>query len=263
MSKQFSLWLGEEKNGVLAERLARRFGVARMIFTPAARQQITAAQRIGAVLPGEAGATGQRVLAGLRWGLIPFWTQELENSHRLFHARAETLAEKPAFRYALSARRCLIPATGFLEWMERGGQYFPVQFRPREDEFWGFAGLWDEWQGPGGLILRTCTIITTIANPLVAPLSLRMPAVLRRRRSEVAQPGVARRSGLARAAASLPDAPDERVPSRHRKRRRAGRDRRGNAARQQRNGREARGEPLPRTAPGAPRSGNGQRTGVF
>jgi putative SOS response-associated peptidase YedK len=116
----------------------------------------------------------------LRWGLLPFWTQELEDSHRLFHARAETLAEKPAFRYALAARRCLIPATGFIEWMERDGVSAPVSFRPREEEFWGFAGLWDEWQGPNGLTIRSCAIVTTQANPLVAPLALRMPAVLRR-----------------------------------------------------------------------------------
>ena len=180
MSKQFSLWLGEESNGALQESLAKRFGVARFGFAPGARRQIDASQRIAAILPGESGSATRRVLCGLRWGLIPFWTQDLESSRRLMHARAETLAEKPAFRYALSARRCLIPATGFLEWMERGDEYAPISFRPREDDFWGFAGLWEEWQGPGGMTVRSCAIITTQANPLVAPLSLRMPAILRR-----------------------------------------------------------------------------------
>ncbi len=58
----------------------------------------------------------------LRWGLIPLWAKDPKIGQKLINARAETLFEKPSFRSAVRARRCLVLADGFYEWrkMEKG-----------------------------------------------------------------------------------------------------------------------------------------------
>lgn len=126
---------------------------------------------------------GARELAQYQWGLIPSWAKDPKIGGRMINARAETLAEKPAYRTALARRRCLIPADGFYEWKEadnpvEGGKT-PMHFRRRDGALFAFAGLWDEWHAPDGTPLRSCTIITGTPNPLVAPVHDRMPIILR------------------------------------------------------------------------------------
>ena len=121
---------------------------------------------------------GKRALAEHRWGLIPSWAKDAKIGNRMINARSETVAEKPAFRAALKARRCLIPASGFYEWKKRGEQRVPHYIRRADAEPLGLAGLWEEWRAPGGQALRTCTIITTQANPFMARLHHRMPVIL-------------------------------------------------------------------------------------
>src|ERR1700712_4777487 len=58
----------------------------------------------------------RRRLAPLTWGLVPSWAKDRSIGARLINARAESVAEKPAFRRAFAARRCLLPADGFYEW---------------------------------------------------------------------------------------------------------------------------------------------------
>jgi putative SOS response-associated peptidase YedK len=113
----------------------------------------------------------------LRWGLIPSWSRDPAIGYRLINARAEQLAAKPAFRNALRRRRCLIPADGFFEWQPAGGRKQPYFVRPREDELFAFAGLYEFWQGPEGTV-ASCSVITTEANALMRPLHDRMPAIL-------------------------------------------------------------------------------------
>jgi putative SOS response-associated peptidase YedK len=57
----------------------------------------------------------------VRWGLIPSWAKDASIGSRLINARAETVAEKPAFRGAFRKRRALVPADGFYEWRKREG----------------------------------------------------------------------------------------------------------------------------------------------
>lgn len=116
-----------------------------------------------------------RAAALLRWGLIPFWAKDAKSS--FINARAETLADKPAFRAAFQKRRCLIPADGYYEWRAADGVKQPYYFRRRDDRPFAFAGLWDRWRGPDGPV-ESCTIITTAANSLSRPIHDRMPVLL-------------------------------------------------------------------------------------
>ncbi|MCX7895162.1 MAG: SOS response-associated peptidase [Thermoanaerobaculum sp.] len=122
--------------------------------------------------------SGQRRLVWLRWGLIPFWAREAQMGQRLINARAETLAEKPAFRQALSFRRCLVPATGFYEWKQEGAGKVPFFFQLRRGGPMAFAGLWERWEPPQAPAVESFTIITTAANAFVGSFHHRMPAIL-------------------------------------------------------------------------------------
>jgi putative SOS response-associated peptidase YedK len=115
-----------------------------------------------------------------RWGLIPSWARDASIGNRLINARAETLSEKPAFRSAFRARRCLVPASGFYEWRRRGGgPKQPFLIRRKDRQPLGLAGLWESWTAPAtGEVVTSCTIITTEPNALMAELHDRMPVIL-------------------------------------------------------------------------------------
>ena len=131
-----------------------------------------------AVATVRTGASG-REFALLRWGLIPPWAKEKAIGNRLINARAETVAEKPAFRSAFRARRCLILADGYFEWQKEGKVKQPFYFRMRDDVPFALAGLWESWKDPShSEVLQTCTIITTDANELTQPIHNRMPAIV-------------------------------------------------------------------------------------
>jgi putative SOS response-associated peptidase YedK len=122
---------------------------------------------------------GAREAALLRWGLVPFWAKELKIGSQMINARAETVAEKPAFREALQRRRCLVPATGFFEWRGEPGrkQAFAITVPGRP--LMAMAGLWERWKPKeGGDPVETFTIVTTDANASVAPIHDRMPVIL-------------------------------------------------------------------------------------
>ena len=122
---------------------------------------------------------GARELAILQWGLIPAWSK-LPKSGPI-NARAETVATKPTFRNAFRRRRCLVPADGFYEWKKLGPRTKQPYFIHRPDNKpFAFAGLWEEWRGPDGSSIESCTVITTDTNRKLAELHDRMPVVLER-----------------------------------------------------------------------------------
>jgi putative SOS response-associated peptidase YedK len=123
---------------------------------------------------------GPRKLELFQWGLIPSWAKDAKIGNSLINARAETLAEKPAFRTALKRRRCLVLADGFYEWQKLEGRKQPMYIQLKDGQPFAFAGLWETWR-PGGAdspVLKTCTIITTEPNALTATIHNRMPVIL-------------------------------------------------------------------------------------
>ena len=141
-----------------------------------------------------AGETGQRELAVMRWGLIPFWSKDSKIAFSTINARAETVTTAPAFRQAMKSRRCLVPANWFYEWKKldakataQGRTYSgsarkqPYAVAMKDRELFAFAGLWERWTDKAaGQSLETYTILTTRPNQLIGDLALhdRMPVIL-------------------------------------------------------------------------------------
>lgn len=117
----------------------------------------------------------------MRWGLIPPWAKSTSGASRMINARAETVAERPAFRSAFRRRRCLVLADGYYEWQRNGKSRTPFRITIASGEPFAFAGLWETWRDPTGEPVTSCAIITTSANNLLNPIHDRMPVILPRR----------------------------------------------------------------------------------
>ncbi len=154
------------------QKVAKTFGVEPTLNT-VKRYNIAPTQDVVSIM-----RNGSAHLAELRWGLIPSWAKDESIGSRMINARAESLAEKPSFKRLLHSKRCLIVADGFYEWKQTNGSKTPMYITLKDDEPFAFAGLWDTWKNPDGEELRTCTIITTEPNSVVAPIHNRMPAIL-------------------------------------------------------------------------------------
>jgi putative SOS response-associated peptidase YedK len=140
------------------------------------RWNICPTQGVDAVIAGPGGA---RRLTTLRWGFIPRWYARPDGGPLLINARSETIAEKPAFRDACRARRCLIPATGFYEWqppsLSGGRGKVPHHIHPRDGGLFAFAGVWEAWRAPDGTEIVACAMVTAAAGPDMARLHHREP----------------------------------------------------------------------------------------
>jgi putative SOS response-associated peptidase YedK len=146
-----------------AERLLPRYNIAPEQPIPIIRED----------------ALGERRLVLVRWGLVPSWSQGPDRRFSMINARAESVAEKPAYRAALRYRRCLIPASGFYEWRPTGrGLKQPFVVRRIDHAPFMMAGLWEHWMGVDGSELESCCIVVTDANAVVAPIHERMPVIL-------------------------------------------------------------------------------------
>ena len=159
-----------------AHRLAEAFGVCDLPNL-APRYNIAPSQDVAAVRRAEDGDGRELVL--LRWGLVPYWAKDPAIGNRMINARAETVAEKPAFRAAFRRRRCLVAADGFYEWQKTAdGKKQPWFIRLADDAPFAIAGLWERWKSPQGDAVESCTLITTAANETLGPIHDRMPVIL-------------------------------------------------------------------------------------
>ncbi len=119
----------------------------------------------------------------LRWGLVPHWARGVKDGPAMINARAETLAANPTFGRLVerASHRCLVLADGFYEWIaaeDPKQPRRPLRFSLAGGASFCFAGLWTTWHGPAGELVPSCTVVTTAANELVAPVHDRMPVVL-------------------------------------------------------------------------------------
>lgn len=124
---------------------------------------------------------GKNELVEMRWGLVPFWSKDDKAGAKCINARAETVADKPAYRAAFKARPCLIAADGFYEWAQIGPkEKQPYHFTTKDRAPFAFAGLWESWKPKGSedKPLETYTIVTGEPNVLTGDIHDRMPVML-------------------------------------------------------------------------------------
>ena len=137
------------------------------------RYNIAPTQNVLSVLQKE----GNTTVKDLRWGLIPSWAKDKSMSARMINSRSETITEKPSFKKPFKEQRCLILADGFYEWQKSNGQKQPFYIKMKDDKTFAFAGIFDRWIFKDEII-DSCSIITTVANNLMAEIHDRMPVIL-------------------------------------------------------------------------------------
>jgi len=158
-----------------SEAAAALFGVSASVEVQP-RYNIAPTQFIAAIRDDE---NRERELVMLRWGLVPFWAKDPSIGNKMINARAETVAEKPAYRAAYRHRRCIVLADGFYEWHREGDVKTPHFISLASGGPFALAGLWETWTDKeSGESLQTTTLITTAANDFMTPLHHRMPVIL-------------------------------------------------------------------------------------
>jgi Uncharacterized conserved protein len=171
------------------ERIAAYFGADVAVETLGENYNVAPTNDIYGVV---ADPDGHREIQAFRWGLVPVWAKDVKIGSRMINARAETVAEKPAFKAVFKKHRCIIPMDGFYEWAP-GAEGGPVtkagkpvkrpHFIHRHDgEPLAVAGIWAAWRdradGPDAPWLHTASVITTDANTTMASIHDRMPVIL-------------------------------------------------------------------------------------
>ena len=120
-----------------------------------------------------------RGLVRMNWGFVPRWAKSPTDGPRPVNAKAETVRTSAPFRASFRDRRCLIPATGYFEWLSDDTGKVPYLFHKRDGGPFAFAGIWDLWKPTDGSPpLFTCAIITVEANRTCRLIHNRMPAIL-------------------------------------------------------------------------------------
>lgn len=121
---------------------------------------------------------GRPVLTCMRWGLVPSWADRIPPA-TLFNARIETVTDKPAFRDAIRARRCLLPADGWYEWMSLpDGRRIPHFVSAVDGSVLALAGIWERWIDAEGRLMTSAAIVTRAAPDALRHVHERAPVVL-------------------------------------------------------------------------------------
>lgn len=160
---------------VTPEMFMQRYNLEQLSFDLEPRYNIAPSQMIPAVLQER----GQNRAGQLKWGLVPRWAQDERIGFKMINARAETVADKPAFREAFRRKRCILPADGFYEWKRVDGSKQPMRIMLKSEQVFSMAGLYETWTAPDGRKVHSCTVITTKPNELVQDIHDRMPVILR------------------------------------------------------------------------------------
>lgn len=156
------------------EMMVELFNLLNQVDFPP-RYNITPTQPIAVIWE----QSGRRTIQLVRWGFVPGWVKDPRESSLLINARAETMAEKPSFRDAVRHGRCIIPASGYYEWMKgKDGVRRPYYITMADDSPMVFAGLYSNWSGPQGEEVDTACIVTVEPNLEISSIYDRMPAML-------------------------------------------------------------------------------------
>jgi putative SOS response-associated peptidase YedK len=162
---------------ITQEEMAAIFGAPVLIEDWRPRYNIAPSQEVPVLVMGSEG----RSITSFRWGLVPSWSKDPAMGNRMINARSETVRTQPAFRSAWKrGQRCLILADGFYEWQKpamEGGAKIPHWIHLPNRRPFGFAGIWERWDG-GETPLFTTTILTRDANASVSSIHDRMPVIL-------------------------------------------------------------------------------------
>ena len=152
------------------EAMARLFGAALANDLPQGpNYNLCPTQMVAAVTGGAA-----RHLRPMRWGFIPAWYKSASGGPLIINARADTVAVKPAFRDAVRARRCILPASGFYEWSAGPDKTrLPWHITRKDGAPFAFAALWQRWGE-----FDTLAVVTTEAGPDMAHIQDREPVIL-------------------------------------------------------------------------------------
>ncbi len=156
------------------DHLVEVFDVPPVTFDYRARYNIAPSQDVPVVASDRHGTR----LGLLRWGFVPAWADGSSIGSRMINARAESLLDKPAFKEAVVARRCLVPADGFYEWTKEGDRKVPYWIHAPDREPMGLAGIWERWHRGGTEPVYSMAIITVDANEGIKHLHDRMPAIV-------------------------------------------------------------------------------------
>ncbi len=160
--------------------LAERFEVATVKLDGSApRYNVAPSTQVPAVLEHD----GDRRLGPIRWGFVPRWAKQLKGSPQPINARVETVATNRMFSTAFKRQRCILPADGFYEWLDRGEgrKKQPFHIADPDGEPLAFAGIWSVWRDPSEQDadpLSTAAIITTAADGEMERIHHRMPVIL-------------------------------------------------------------------------------------
>jgi putative SOS response-associated peptidase YedK len=136
----------------------------------------------GTINPVVVANSPKRVIL-MKWGLVPFWAKDPRIGLRMINARSEEIFQKPAFRKPIRGQRCLVPASGFYEWMEvnleERKEKYPFYITLKNQKVFSMAGVYDVWKDAEGHELFSYAIITTNANKVMSKIHERMPVILK------------------------------------------------------------------------------------
>lgn len=151
--------------------------VLRELSVQESQSNIAPTQSVWAVGRKASGALG---LTPLRWGLIPYWWRDAAMPGKSFNARIEEAPDKPMWRRAVARGRCLVPASGWIEWQPDDKRKQPWQISATDGDGLMFAGLYDRWSaGENETPVFSLAICTAAALPTLSDIHPRMPVVLR------------------------------------------------------------------------------------
>ena len=175
LSKSLLIMCGRYSFTSGAEILTSTFGL-KTAPSLKPRYNISPAQKCPVILKID---NGEKYLSSMRWGLIPHWSKGPNSQFSMFNARSETANSKPAFCDSFEKRHCLIPADGYYEWTTTETAKQAYRITTENETTFGFAGLWDIWEGDSGPIY-SFTILTSQSCPEVSAIHHRMPIIIRR-----------------------------------------------------------------------------------